>query len=410
MFPYLELYYCMPHTVPWVAPQLIQTGVTVAYAAWLVTLFSMLSLVASDFFCPNLSTLAGRFGLSDSVVGVTLLALGNGAPDVVSTFRAMEMRAGAMALGELVGAAVCTVAVVCGSIMVLYKFSVPPLMLFRDVGFSAMALLMVLYFLRDSNLNFAEGIYMLGLYVAYLLFVFLHDYWDARDVCTDEENTALCAPETPQPPPAETTPHFAHSSLLDAARVHDIAAHANPSSPTSASTAAHIMEHPYAAQIPCRSPSLPRSFSSTHLVRPGLPRHTTSHTLLKPHAPRMYGALAREPLPSPALSRSLGMLSPGTMSPEPPLASAPLDDAAHRRAPWRSPTRSSSMQRNAVSSPDVTVTAPSEVTVTPARSPSSLQPPMTAGEHDASSSTPLSPHNVSATAPTAPVASSAPSF
>ncbi|EDP41366.1 hypothetical protein MGL_4281 [Malassezia globosa CBS 7966] len=104
------------------------------FVLWLLVLFSVLGLVASDFFCPNLSSIAAKWGMSDSIVGVTLLALGNGFPDVVSTFRAMDKDAGTMAMGEIMGAAVFTVAIVCGSIMVFYSFDIPPVAFVRDVG------------------------------------------------------------------------------------------------------------------------------------------------------------------------------------------------------------------------------------------------------------------------------------
>jgi len=72
----------------------VHMGVTLLLTVWLLALFSVLGLVASDFFCPNLSSMATRWGRSDHVVGVTLLALGNASPDVVSTFRAMRKDAG----------------------------------------------------------------------------------------------------------------------------------------------------------------------------------------------------------------------------------------------------------------------------------------------------------------------------
>lgn len=140
-------------------------------------LFSILGLVASDFFCPNLSSLAVELGMNDSTVGVTLLAFGNGFPDVVSTFRAMQEDAAAMALGELMGAAVFTVSAVCGSILVFHAFRVHPYILVRDVGVYAAAVAMVLYFLRDGKLSFGEGLAMVVLYVGFVFFVFVGDLY-----------------------------------------------------------------------------------------------------------------------------------------------------------------------------------------------------------------------------------------
>ncbi|CAG8791459.1 30900_t:CDS:2, partial [Gigaspora margarita] len=62
-------------------------------------------VAASDFFCPNLSTIAFKLKLSESVAGVTFLAFGNGSPDLFSTFSAMTHESGPLAIGELIGAA-----------------------------------------------------------------------------------------------------------------------------------------------------------------------------------------------------------------------------------------------------------------------------------------------------------------
>jgi hypothetical protein len=45
-------------------------------------LFSFIGISASDFFCPNLATIASYLGLNESTAGVTFLAFGNGSPDV----------------------------------------------------------------------------------------------------------------------------------------------------------------------------------------------------------------------------------------------------------------------------------------------------------------------------------------
>ncbi|CAH7681890.1 hypothetical protein PPACK8108_LOCUS14559 [Phakopsora pachyrhizi] len=38
---------------------------------WLMFLFSFVGIVASDFFCPNLSTLSNRLGLNKNLGGVS---------------------------------------------------------------------------------------------------------------------------------------------------------------------------------------------------------------------------------------------------------------------------------------------------------------------------------------------------
>ncbi|KAI8453804.1 hypothetical protein BY996DRAFT_4582671, partial [Phakopsora pachyrhizi] len=38
---------------------------------WLMFLFSFIGIVASNFFCPNLSTLSNRLGLNKNLTGVS---------------------------------------------------------------------------------------------------------------------------------------------------------------------------------------------------------------------------------------------------------------------------------------------------------------------------------------------------
>lgn len=71
----------------------------------LAFLFSFIGITASDFFCPNLATIANYLGLSESTAGVTFLAFGNGSPDVFSTFAALRGGTFSLAIGELIGAA-----------------------------------------------------------------------------------------------------------------------------------------------------------------------------------------------------------------------------------------------------------------------------------------------------------------
>lgn len=71
----------------------------------LAFLFSFIGISASDFFCPNLATIASYLGLNESTAGVTFLAFGNGSPDVFSTFSALKSGTFSLAIGELIGAA-----------------------------------------------------------------------------------------------------------------------------------------------------------------------------------------------------------------------------------------------------------------------------------------------------------------
>ncbi|PWY99156.1 hypothetical protein BCV70DRAFT_201368 [Testicularia cyperi] len=147
---------------------------------WMIFLFSWVGVVASDFFCPNLSTIASRLGLNESTAGVTFLAFGNGSPDVFSTFGAMKTDSGTLAIGELIGAASFIVSVISGSMMLIAPFRVKPWPFCRDVGFFTVAVALTLTFLFDGKLRRSETIALICLYVLYASTVIVGSWWQER--------------------------------------------------------------------------------------------------------------------------------------------------------------------------------------------------------------------------------------
>jgi sodium/potassium/calcium exchanger 6 len=169
---YLDLFYCrLSHAKPVAFMILI---------SWLGLLFSTIGIAASDFFCINLSTIASILGMSESMAGVTLLAFGNGSPDVFSTFAAMSTNSGSLAVGELMGAAVFITSVVAGSMALIKPFHVARKSFVRDVGFFIVAAAFSFSFLWDGRLQLWECISMVIYYFFYVSFVVAWHWWIGR--------------------------------------------------------------------------------------------------------------------------------------------------------------------------------------------------------------------------------------
>ncbi|KAF7574682.1 ECM27 Ca2+-Na+ antiporter [Pyrenophora tritici-repentis] len=166
---YLSLYYCrLPHARPFAF---------VLMTLWLALLFSTIGIAASDFFCINLNTIARMLGMSESLAGVTLLAFGNGSPDVFSTFAAFRTHAASLAVGELIGAACFITAVVSGSMALIRPFQVARKSFIRDVGFFLVAATFSMGFIVDGKLHLWEAVSMVAFYLFYVAFVVAWHWW-----------------------------------------------------------------------------------------------------------------------------------------------------------------------------------------------------------------------------------------
>jgi sodium/potassium/calcium exchanger 6 len=147
---------------------------------WLLFLFSTLGIGASDFFCPNLATISAILGLDENVAGVTFLALGNGSPDVFSTFSAMKADSGSLAIGELIGAATFIVSVVVGCMALIKPFKVNRGSFLRDVGFFSAAIMLLLAVLSDGIIKAWEAGLLVLLYVIYVAVVVVTSMYEKR--------------------------------------------------------------------------------------------------------------------------------------------------------------------------------------------------------------------------------------
>ncbi|KAJ3727911.1 Sodium/calcium exchanger protein-domain-containing protein [Lentinula raphanica] len=183
---YLQYYFCTEVA--------LRPSIFIGLIVWLMFLFSTLGISASDFFTPNLATIAQLLGLDENVTGVTFLAFGNGSPDVFSTFSAMRANSGSLAIGELLGAASFIVSCVVGSICIIKPFHVHRGPFLRDVGFFTVAVGLLLVILRDSVIHPWEAAAMVVLYVIYVATVIIGTWWNKR-VQRRREHEALVRAE-----------------------------------------------------------------------------------------------------------------------------------------------------------------------------------------------------------------------
>ena len=122
------------------------------------------------------AALALRLGLSPLVVGLTVVALGTSAPElVVSVEAALEGRGG-LALGNVVGSNISNVGLILGVSVLLRTAPVLPQLLRRDVPVMVAASVALPLLLLDGALGRAEGAVLAAALVGYVALTL----WKAR--------------------------------------------------------------------------------------------------------------------------------------------------------------------------------------------------------------------------------------
>ncbi|XP_062215059.1 cation/calcium exchanger 1-like [Phragmites australis] len=185
---YLRLFYCGFARAP-----------AAGYAAlllWLALLFYLLGDTASEYFCASLEGLSAALRLPPAIAGVTLLSLGNGAPDVFASVVSFASGdGGGVGLNSALGGALFVSTVVAGvvalavgarrGVVVEWRGFV------RDLCFLLLALCYLLAVLVNGEVTVWAAVSFVSLYVGYVVLV-----WTSH--CCAEQGkplvTSLSAP------------------------------------------------------------------------------------------------------------------------------------------------------------------------------------------------------------------------
>ncbi|KAF2306865.1 hypothetical protein GH714_022174 [Hevea brasiliensis] len=171
---YLYLFYCNFGRIPLL-------GHCVLFL-WLLVLFYLLGNTASEYFCSSLENLSNLLKLSPTIAGVTLVSLGNGAPDVFSSLVSfMGSGTGDIGFNTVLGGASFITCVVVGIMSILVKqkkIRVNKVAFVRDVCFLLLVLASLSFILLHGEINIWGAMGFLSMYIFYVAVVYSTDiHW-----------------------------------------------------------------------------------------------------------------------------------------------------------------------------------------------------------------------------------------
>lgn len=109
--------------------------------------------------------------MSQNVAGVTLLAFGNGSPDIFSAMAGIQQRKNEMVIGGLIGGGIFVTTVVAGSIFLTQNFGMMKRPFLRDVFFYMVAAAAAFYLFYSRHIYIYHAIGFVLLYVLYIVVV-----------------------------------------------------------------------------------------------------------------------------------------------------------------------------------------------------------------------------------------------
>ncbi|KAG5056114.1 hypothetical protein JHK85_008624 [Glycine max] len=138
--------------------------------------FYILITTAQHHFSLVTTKLASHLNLSPSMAAVTLLSLGNGAPDVFSSLAALRAGQYRTGFGAILSAGAFVSALVVGFVAIYAApFSVDPAPFVRDVLFYLTAAMFLFYVYLSAEIFLWQAVGFVGFYLFFVGFVFYMD-------------------------------------------------------------------------------------------------------------------------------------------------------------------------------------------------------------------------------------------
>lgn len=143
-------------------------------AVLLVIGFVML-VKGADFFVEGASGIAGKFGIPQLVIGLTIVAMGTSAPEAAVSITAALGGSADLTVGNVVGSNIMNILVILGITAVIVSVAIQKSTLQIELPFMiGISVLMVILGYTGEVITRAEGVILGGLfciYMAYLLYM-----------------------------------------------------------------------------------------------------------------------------------------------------------------------------------------------------------------------------------------------
>ena len=130
---------------------------------------------------------AKHFGISELVIGLTVVAFGTSAPEFGVTILAAIRGMGDISVGNIVGSNIFNLGFILGGTAIIHSLKTSRTVVFRDGIFLLFGGILLSVFLWDLTLSKIEGIILFTLLVLYLLYL----YVNKETIETDEPTDAM---------------------------------------------------------------------------------------------------------------------------------------------------------------------------------------------------------------------------
>ncbi len=148
----------------------------------LVSVGFILLIKGADFLVNGASSLAKRFHVSDIAIGLTVVAMGTSAPELVVNIISGSKDLDGVIFGNIIGSNIFNIFLILGISSVIYPLTVQRNALWKEIPYSLFVAMMFFLLVNDrmirgedvDSLSFLDGVGLMVLFAIFLIYIFMN--------------------------------------------------------------------------------------------------------------------------------------------------------------------------------------------------------------------------------------------
>lgn len=128
-------------------------------------------ILGGELVVDSATVIAASFGLSENLIGLTIVAMGTSLPELVTSVVAARKGENGLALGNVIGSNIFNILMVLGLSATLKPLAVTPASVMDTVCLIVFSTISWFLCRRKYRISRPEGLLMLGMYIAYMVYI-----------------------------------------------------------------------------------------------------------------------------------------------------------------------------------------------------------------------------------------------
>ncbi|HAO51868.1 TPA: sodium:proton exchanger [Candidatus Magasanikbacteria bacterium] len=137
-------------------------------------------IIAADALVKGSASVAKKLGISSLVIGLTVVAFGTSAPEMVVNLMSVWKNTTDLAIGNIIGSNIANVLLILGVSATIFPLAVKKTTTYKEIPFALLGVILVAIFSNDLFINHAsenvitrtEGLTLLFFFVIFMYYIF----------------------------------------------------------------------------------------------------------------------------------------------------------------------------------------------------------------------------------------------